>query len=708
MTHSGLSKVLTVLIAGTLGGLLLGLAAVPAMALYGFGLGAIAAPYDEMSGDLPTPPAAQRSVLYANDGRTALTTFYQEDRTDVPLSAVAPVMRQAMVAAEDTRFYAHHGVDLRGVLRAFVVNRLGGEARQGASTLTMQYVRNVRKSDPSLTDAERAAATETTVGRKLQEMRYALALERKLSKNEILSRYLNIAYFGSGAYGISAASHRYFNKPAAALTLAESALLAGLVRAPEYYDPINGNARAAVGRRGYVLDQMVGMGVLSADTAARAQAERLVLRPRNTSGDCAAVPAQHADWGFFCDYFRQWWSNQPAFGATPAERLDALRRGGYRITTTLDPNIQATALRYAQWVYPDNSPRALPTAVVQPGTGHVLALAVNRRYGVGGNPNGRENYPNTVNQLVAGGGDIEGYQAGSTFKLFTMLAALEAGMPLSTGFDAPSRLQTGYPSDGPASCGGYWCPGNANPEWMDGYRTMWTGFGRSVNTYFAYLIERVGADRAVEMAQRLGIRFRAESDARLARTGARAWGPFTLGVVSTTPLDLANAYATVAAEGVYCEPLPVSSIIDAGGRSVAAAEPSCKRVLSAEVARAATDAARCPVGDQSAYGRCDGGTGLQVHEVLKGRPVAGKTGSSEDYATETAVAYTPQVAVAAIAANPDNPRDLVGSEVQAQVVVAVARTMEEALKGKPVLKFTPPGLGPAFGLAPGRPGLAPN
>jgi membrane peptidoglycan carboxypeptidase len=217
----------------------------------------------------------------------------------------------------------------------------------------------------------------------------------------------------------------------------------------------------------------------------------------------------------------------------------------------------------------------------------------------------------------------------------------------------------------------------------------------------------VGADRVVEMAQRLGITFRSESDAVLARTGARGWGPFTLGVSSTTPLDLANAYATVAAEGVYCEPRPVISIIDSGGHRVAGADPACKRVLSAEVARAATDAARCPVGDQSAYGRCDGGTGLQVHAVLNGRPVAGKTGSSENYATETAVVYTPQVAVAAIAANPDNPRDPVGKDVQAQVVVAVARTMEAALQGKPVLRFTPPSLAAAYGLAPQSNGTAP-
>ncbi|MFD0821280.1 transglycosylase domain-containing protein, partial [Micromonospora zhanjiangensis] len=580
MIHSRLGKLFTVLLAGVLGGLLLALAALPAMTLYGFGLNALTAPYGGMSGDLPTPPPAQRSTLYAADGRTVITTFYEEDRTDVPLSAVAPVMRQAMVAAEDTRFYAHHGVDLRGVLRAFVANRLGGDDRQGASTLTMQYVRNVRKSDPNLTEAQRAAATETTVGRKLQEMRYAVELERKLSKDEILGRYLNIAYFGAGAYGIAAASYRYFGKRASELTLAEAALLAGLVRAPDYYDPINGDAAAAVQRRGYVLDQMVAMGVLAPADAARARGERLALRPRSTTGEC--VSAKPEDWGFFCDWFRQWWSTQPAFGATPADRLAALRRGGYRITASIDPDIQATAVKYANWVYDQDNPRALPIAVVQPGTGRVLALAVNRHYQAGGNPAGQENYPNTVNQLVAGGGDIEGYQAGSTFKLFTMLAALEQGMPLASGFNAPAWLMTNYPVTGRSSCGGYWCPVNSNPEWMDGYRTMWSAFGRSVNTYFAHLIERVGADQVVAMAQRLGIQFRAANDATMARTGAKAWGPFTFGVASTTPLDLANAYATVAAEGMYCAPRPVVSIIDPAGRRIAAADPDCRRALSTE------------------------------------------------------------------------------------------------------------------------------
>jgi membrane peptidoglycan carboxypeptidase len=277
------------------------------------------------------------------------------------------------------------------------------------------------------------------------------------------------------------------------------------------------------------------------------------------------------------------------------------------------------------------------------------------------------------------------------------LAALQDGLALDTGFDAPARLRTSWPDGGPSSCGGYYCPVNDNPSWMDGHRTMWTGFGRSVNTYFVWLEQRIGAARAIAMAQKLGIVFRARSDAALAARSPGSWGSFTLGVADTTPLDLANAYATVAAQGTYCKPLPVKRIADAAGRAVAAANPSCHQAIPADLARAAADAARCPVGQQSAYGRCDGGTAPQVDAALGGRPVAGKTGSSENNATETFVGFTPQVAVAGIAADPANPSDAVGAGVQTRVIDAVATVLASAVRGLPARDFPPPGPALAFG-----------
>ncbi|WP_443673945.1 transglycosylase domain-containing protein [Micromonospora humida] len=674
-----LTRLLTVLLAGLLAGLVLAVAALPGNLLAGLATRAVLGAFDDLPAALRTPATPQRSYLYANDGRTLLTTFYDVNRTDVPLAEIAPTLRQAIVAAEDRRFYSHGGADLRGMARALVANVTGGGTAQGGSTLTMQYVRNVLKSDPSRTAEEREAATEQTVGRKLQEIRYATELEKTLSKDEILNRYLNIAYFGSGAYGVAAASQRYFGKAPADLTLAESALLAGLVQSPDEYSPIDGDRDAALKRRGYVLDSMVATGAITAAQADAARAEKLILHPTAQPNGCTATVT--ADAGFFCDYLRRWWLEQPAFGATAQEREQALRRGGYRVVTSLDPDVQATAAAEARKVYPADDARALPIAAVEPGTGRVLALAVNREYGVGDGQ--------TVNPLVSGGGSITGYQAGSTFKLFTMLAALENGRTLSTGFDSPSRLTTRFPAEGEASCGGRWCPANANPARMDGYRMMWDGFGRSVNTYFVWLEEQVGPAKVVEMAQRLGITFRARTDADLAAHDADNWGAFTLGVSATTPLDLANAYATVAAEGTYCAPTPVVSVTGPDGSTVPVGQPACRQVLSADVARAATDAARCPVGQQSAYGQCNGSTAGGVDGIV-GRPVAGKTGSSEQNATETFVGFTPQVAVAGIAANPDDPSDAVGAAVQGEVITAVARTIRTAVDGLPVRDFTAP------------------
>ncbi|GAA4214211.1 transglycosylase domain-containing protein [Actinocatenispora rupis] len=676
---------------GVAAGLVLAAAAFPVTALSGLVAKATGDSFDSLPAALRVPPSQQASYLYASDGKTLITTFYDQNRTDVALDDIAPVMRKAIVAAEDTRFYQHGGVDPRGVVRALVANGSNGGVSQGASTLTMQYVRNVLKTDPRLSAQERAEATQDTAARKLTEMRYAVALEQKLSKDEILRRYLNIAYFGNGAYGIYAASQAYFSVPPSKLTLAQAALLAGLVQSPDADNPVRGDRQAALDRRAYVLGAMAKAGDISRATATRTAKAPLRLDPGAAPpNDCVSVPSAHDDWGFFCDYVKRWWDAQPAFGRTVAERENALRQGGYRIVTSLSPDVQATALAQSLSVYGYDNPRALPMAVVQPGTGRVLSLAVNRHFSLAANPSGQNGYPNTTAQLVAGGGGVDGYQAGSTFKMFTMLAALDAGMPLSTSFDAPSRLQTKWPDSGPASCGGYYCPGNDNPSWMDGTRTMWTGYGRSVNTYFVWLEEQVGADRAVAMAKRLGITFRADSDAERAATSASSWGSFTLGVADTTPLDLANAYATVAADGKYCTPTPVVSITDANGRKLSAGQPDCRQAVSADVARAATDAARCPVGQQSYAGECDGGTAPSVGQVLSGRQVGGKTGSAENNATETFVGFTPQVAAAGIAANPSDPSDYVGAGVSDAVDQAVARTMRTALAGQPAVDFGRP------------------
>ncbi|MGA8113703.1 MAG: transglycosylase domain-containing protein [Actinocatenispora sp.] len=670
------------------------LLAFPAVGLTGLVAKSGTDTFVNMPGKLKTPPPAQNSHLYAKDGKTLLTTFYTDNRIPVSIKKVAPIMQRAIVAAEDTRFYHHNGVDPRGIIRSLIANRQAGQVQQGASTLTMQYVRNVLIYGAK-TPEDLQEATAETAQRKLREIRYAMDLERRYTKAQILGRYLNIVFFGHGAYGIKAAAQSYFSTTPDKLTLDQAAMLAGVVKSPNSFDPTRGSdgRKAALARRTYVLDSMVKLHFVSKETAAKAKSAPLGLKPGSVPNGCTEVPKKHLGWGFYCDYFVQWWDQQKAFGANSAEREYRLKTGGYKIITPFDPAVQQTAEDQSEAVYPKNNPKALPIAAVEPGTGHVVALAVNRDYSLARNADRTLNYPNTVDQLVAGGGDITGYQTGSTFKMFTMLAALKTGLPLSTSFDAPGQLQTNYVTQN-----GYYAPVNDNPSWMDGNRSMWTGYGRSVNTFFVWLEQKIGAQKAVAMAQRLGIKFRAQSDAELAKPKrARYWGPFTLGVTDTPPLDLANAYATVAAEGMYCKPLPALKITDALGHESSAAEPDCHRAVSKDIARAATDAARCPVESKSFFNKCDGGTAPDVGNLLGARAVAGKTGSSENNATESFVGFTPQIAAAGTACNPDNPSDAVGAGVSESVDVAVAKTMLAYLKGKPVRNFNRPSNRVAFG-----------
>ncbi|MFC5926057.1 transglycosylase domain-containing protein [Micromonospora vulcania] len=694
-------RLVPLLRAGLIAGIVVAAAAYPLVALTGLGAKATAHAVEHKTKLLTTALPAETSYVYAPDGKTVLTMFYEEYRQYTKLSDMSPNIQQAIVAAEDSRFYQHHGVDPKGVARAFVANANSSGVSQGASTLTMQYVRMALR-DSATTPKEVQEATQQTSLRKVKEMRMALDLEKELSKEQILERYLNSAYFGHRAYGIYAASEIFFSKTPKDLTPVEAATLAGLVKSPSEYDPADSDQKEATGRRNYVLDRMSQLGYLSPDSATAAKSEPIRLKLTDPPNDCASVPEKYNSWGFACDYLKNWWSTQPAFGANRLERMDKLRRGGYRIVLSIDPKVQAAAEKNVGSKENTGSPFANGIVVSEPGTGRVKAMAVNRTYSLDlaenpqssnpeAGPKVKANYPNTVAPLL-GGGDLPGYQAGSTFKMFPMLAALDSGMTLSTSFNAPYRYKSSV-YDG-------WAPSNASGA-MTGQQTMWSGFGKSVNTYFVWLEERVGADRAVRLAEQLGLRWRTDVDREQASpTNAKKWGAFTLGVSDATPLEMANAYAAVAADGRYCEAIPVSAIMNrdgtpatyttAGGIQREVAKPRCRQVVSADAARAATDAARCPTGDTPARGGCGGWSTADSVRGTVGRPVAGKTGTTDSTRSAWFVGYTPELAAASFISDPDNPFNAVGDGQSQIPIAAVSETLRDALKGQPARQFTPP------------------
>lgn len=689
------------LVWGLAAGVAVAAAAFPAVAVAGLGAKYGADEFEKLPSSLKLRPLAQLTEVYAADGETLITTFYDENRKYMPLRKIAPVMHDAIIAAEDQRFYEHHGVDLKGILRAMVANHQAGEVEQGASTLTMQYVRQALVYS-ARTPEEVRKASEDTAARKLREIRYAVQLEKELTKEEILERYLNIAYYGQRAYGIYAAAQVYFSKEPKDLTPEQAALLAGLVRAPSQYNPAANDKSGALERRNWVIDQMVSADMLDAQEARDLENRPIGLKLKTIPNDC--VSTSKNDWGFFCDFLRNWWLSQKDFGETAAERENLLRRGGFKIVTSLDMKVQKSARKHVFDHQGKKSRFALGGVFIEPGTGRVKAMAVNRVYS-NNNKNNlphtdpakrrakvKSTYPNTAVPLL-GGGDTPGFQAGSTMKWFTMLAALEKGTKLDHQFHSPGRYTTRFvTAPGPASCGGRWCPKNASPE-MTGVRNMYSGFGMSVNTYFAQLVERVGPTAAVRMAERLGLTWAGSpkkccSDAYYAKHSS-GWGPFTIGVTDTTPLALANAYATAAAEGRYCKPTPIISITGRDGEPVKAPH-KCKQAISKDVARAATDAARCPVGEKPQRGSCGGwGTATRVSGIVPG-DVAGKTGTTDSNRAAWFVGYNRKLAGAAFLADPDYRLSTVPADGPRFPTSVVAFTLKDYAKDHKAKGFTAP------------------
>jgi membrane peptidoglycan carboxypeptidase len=718
-----LSDVASLLVAGVVAGLVVAAALFPAVAATGLGAKAAADSFEHLPSELNTQPLPVRTQVLAADG-SPVTTFYgEENRIHVSLNQVPKIMQQATIAAEDARFYQHHGVDTKGVIRAMVANANGGS--QGASTLTQQYVRLVLFSQAK-TEAERSAAIAQTPARKLQEMRYAIALEKKLNKQEILERYLNIAFYGNNAYGIGAAAQAYFSTPVRKLTAVQAATLAGLVKSPSNYVD---KPKAMMDRRNYVLQRMADLGYLTRAQIKPEQAKPLNLHKRPTPRRClpptvksptSGITAENG-WGFFCDWFRSWWEEQPAFGRTVDERRNLLETGGFRVKLALDPKIQATAQEQVDGVHPRTSPWGTGVVILDPKTGRVRAMAINRTFSQAPNK-GNQPYPNTVFPYLTGSAanpSLVGYHAGSTFKIFTAVTALKQGIPLGQTINArPVYVSKKVETPGtPSSCRGadggtYYCPRNydVGRAPISGTFNMWSGFGASINTFFIPLTERVGLNNVVDTATSMGIRLFPGPKSAEAPYGKNTPQylksadilSFPLGQgAEVYPLYVASAYGTLANRGVHCTPSPVLEIRDAQGKLVNTGQPQCERVLDKEVADAAADMARCPVGNPALGGSCAGPGGPTASSVGSTitRPVAGKTGSTPDNSAVWFAGFTPNLAGASFITNLVSPStaNTFGGDARA-INMVFARTMNAGLKDLPEQQFVAPPAKLAHGI----------
>jgi len=602
---------------------------VAAMALPIIGTGAIAArnaarDFESLPSVLDAPPPAARSVLLSTDG-TVIGQIAYENRVQVSLDQIAVPMRAAIVAVEDARFYQHGGVDLRGTLRALARNSSSGSVEEGGSTLTQQYVKNVLLEDAS-TDSERDAARARTLTRKLQEARYAITLESRLTKDEILERYLDIAYFGSGAYGVEAAATHYFGVHASELTLAQAATLAGIVQNPTGYDPTV-NPRDSQARRDVVLTRMQDEGLATAAEVAKAKATPIEdeLDVQTFKAGCISSVAP-----YFCDYVLSVMKTDKAFGRTAADRLALLRRGGLTVRTTLDLDLQRSAQQTVDAAIPRKDPSHKATAVVtvQPGTGQIRAMAQNTTYGT----KGRQT---TVNYSVDAkhNGWSDGVQPGSTFKAFTIAAALDKGVSLDTSISTHS----GQTYSGFTDCAGRSLPSYSPSSDKDGTQSMASAAAYSVNGYFVALEKDAGVCATAKMIDKLGVR---EADG----TKVPRVPSLTLGTATTTPLDMASAYATFAADGRYCAPTAITGVTDRDGSSLDVPPEDCGQPITPAVAQATTQILTNVID-----GPYPGRTGAKMS---LGRPAAGKTGTTDDNAAVWFVGYTPQLATAVWVGDP--------------------------------------------------------
>ncbi|TDW83883.1 membrane peptidoglycan carboxypeptidase [Kribbella pratensis] len=649
--------------------------AIPFAGFAGRGSEQVVTTVESLPQEFESEPLAVRTRILAADG-TLVATLYEQNRVPVPLSSISPIMRKAIVAIEDSRFYEHGALDLKGTLRAMVRNQSGGEVQQGGSSITQQYVK-MSLVEKAKTAAERAKATEVSYKRKLTELRYAIGVESELSKDEILERYLNLANFGDGTYGVQTAAQHYFRTTADKLTLPQAALLAGLVKNPSGYDPTNDLGRAKA-RRDLVIKRMLELGVITVG-----QANHALRTPVIDLAKVEPVPngCANSRYPFYCDYVVSKLLANPALGATVKDRDHYLKTGGLLIRTSIDPKIQAAAQASIDKHSKRTDSAIAAISVVEPGTGLVKAMVQSRPYG---NGKFHTNYNYNVEKSYAGG--YGGFQNGSTMKAFTIAAALSKGIPMDYRINSPDQIDLSNKKF--RTCKGWTRDPTYRPKnsTRSGNLTMVEAARYSTNTYFLQLSERTGLCSIATIAAKLGM-YNGQTGEPLDQVIS-----MTLGVGYVTPLMLSNAYATFAARGKYCETLVVTSVRDKAGHPIPGPGINCKQVLPRAVADGVNRVLSAVMMPGGTGGRLRFGT----------RDMAGKTGTIQQNLAVWYAGYTPNLAAAAVVADANLPytnlmyrhtlngRDIADPTGSGTAGPLWQTAMQGALRGLPVERFVAP------------------
>ncbi len=567
-------------------------------------------------GDIDLGPLDRRSYVYAADGTLLATLRGEIDRQPVPLASIPKHTIDAVLAVEDSEFYAHDGVNLRSTLRALLRNVDEGATVQGGSTITQQLVK------------VEVVGNEQTIDRKAREAVLARRLEETMSKEEILQRYLNTVYVGNGAYGVQAGAETYFGVGVAELDVAQSAFLAGMIANPSAFDPIR-QPEAAKVRRDVALQRLVDMGSLAA-----AEAAELAETPLPSEiNHVLPEPDSH-----FVEEVKQLLLDDVRLGETRAEREHAVFRGGLHIHTTLDPVAQLEATASRNDVLAEVSPEGTPTGItplaahpvtgepryatgavvsVEPGSGAIRAM-------VSGPGFGSDTDSGKFNITTRG----VGRSGGSTFKIFVLMALLENGFVPNDSISGsgpcrfsgiPGLVPDPYTVENFANSGG-------------GRATILQQTLRSSNCAFVRLGQVVGIDKVIEQAHRMGI-----------RTELEAVMSMPLGTEEVYPLDMAAAAASIAADGVYHPPYYIERVDDADGTTIFRHAPNPRRAASPQSARLAAD-----VLEQNVLS----GTGTRAR--VPGHHAAGKTGTAQSSSDGWFVGFTPHLATAVWVGSPSD------------------------------------------------------